>query len=99
MIETEKPKVTISKPKGDGIVRYDKQIWFNSNKNISITIYDKDSGISNADIEVNGIDVTADKTARSFLKYPQRKQLRKETTKNISILLIPIILPKSQANR
>ena len=42
-------------------MRYDKQIWFNSNKNISITIYDKDSGISNADIEVNGIDVTADK--------------------------------------
>ena len=61
MIETEKPKVTISKPKGDGIVRNDKQIWFNSNKDISITIYDKDSGIRNADIKVNGIDVTADK--------------------------------------
>lgn len=61
MIETEKPEVTISNPKGDGIVRTDKQIWFNSNKDIGISVYDKDSGIRNIDIKVNGIDVTADK--------------------------------------
>lgn len=77
MIETEKPKVTISKPKGDGIVRYDKQIWFNSNKNISITIYDKDSGISNADIEVNGIDVTADKNGTIIPKISATEAAKK----------------------
>lgn len=68
MIETERPKVTISKPKGDGIVRTDEQIWFNSNKDISISVYDKDSGIRNADIKVNGIDVTADKNGAAIPK-------------------------------
>lgn len=77
MIETEKPKVTISKPKGDGIVRDDKQIWFNSNKNISITIYDKDSGIRNADIEVNGIDVTADKNGTIIPKISATEAAKK----------------------
>lgn len=61
MIETEEPKVTVSSPRGDGIVRTDEQIWFNSNKDIIISVYDEDSGIRNADIKVNGIDVTADK--------------------------------------
>lgn len=77
MIETEKPKVTISKPKGDGIVRDDKQIWFNSNKNISITIYDKDSGIRNADIEVNGINVTADKNGTVIPKISATEAAKK----------------------
>lgn len=77
MIETEKPKVTISKPKGDGIVRNDKQIWFNSNKNISITIYDKESGIRNADIEVNGIDVTADKNGTIIPKISATEAAKK----------------------
>jgi len=77
MIETEKPKVTISKPKGDGIVRDDKQIWFNSNKNISITIYDKDSGIRNADIEVNGINVTADKNGSVIPKISATEAAKK----------------------
>ncbi len=61
MIETIEPEVNINNPKGDGIVRTDKQTWFNSNKDISISVYDKDSGIRNVDIKVNGIDVTADK--------------------------------------
>lgn len=61
MIETIEPEVNINNPKGDGIVRTDEQIWFNSNKDISISVYDKDSGIRNADIKINGIDVTADK--------------------------------------
>ena len=77
MIETEKPKVTISKPKGDGIVRYDKQIWFNSNKNISITIYDKDSGISNADIEVKRDRCDSDKNGTIIPKISATEAAKK----------------------
>lgn len=77
MIETERPKVTISKPKGDGIVRTDEQIWFNSNKDISISVYDKDSGIRNADIEVNGINVTADKNGTVIPKISATEAAKK----------------------
>lgn len=68
MIETEEPEVVISKPKGDGIVRDDEQIWYNSNKDISISVCDKDSGIRNVDIKVNETDVTADKNEESIHK-------------------------------
>ena len=77
MIETEKPKVTIGRPKGDGIERTDKQIWFNSNKNISISVYDKDSGIRNVDIRVNGIDVTADKKGTIIPKISTTESAKK----------------------
>lgn len=77
MIETEKPKVTISKPKSDGITRTDEQIWFNSNKDISISIYDKDSGIRNADIKINGIDVTADKNGTIIPKISATEAAKK----------------------
>lgn len=68
MIETEEPEVVISRPKGDGIVRDDGQTWFNSNKDVIISIYDKDSGIRNVDVKINGIDVTADKNGENVPK-------------------------------
>lgn len=77
MIETEKPKVTVSRPKGDGITRTDEQIWFNSNKDISISVYDKDSGIRNVDIKVNGIDVTADKNGAVIPKISATETAKK----------------------
>lgn len=77
MIEIEEPKVTVSRPKGDGITRTDKQIWFKSNKDISISVYDKDSGIRNADIKVNGIDVTADKSGAIIPKISATETAKK----------------------
>lgn len=68
MIETEEPEVAISRPNGDGIVRDDEQIWFSSNKDIRVSVCDKDSGIRNVDVRVNGINVTADKNGESIHK-------------------------------
>lgn len=61
MIETNKPYVNISKPKGDGIKRTDGQVWYNTNKTIAAYVQDEDSGIRNVNINVNGIDITEDK--------------------------------------
>lgn len=61
MIETKKPTVAIRKPKGSGVVTVDGQTWFNANKSIAIFAYDKESGIRNVDIKINGIDVEYDK--------------------------------------
>ncbi len=61
MLETHDPYVSLIRPEGDDIVQIGDEIWFNSNKTITVTAYDKDSGIRNVDIRVNGIPVTTDK--------------------------------------
>lgn len=60
MIEDVKPVANIDKPDSDDIKRIDGQTWYNSNKRITVKAYDKDSGVRNVELTVNGIDVTTD---------------------------------------
>ncbi len=68
MIETDLPIVTFSLPKSDSISRNDGQIWYRSNKTIKLTVQDKNSGINNIDLSVNGSEVLEDKKGNALLK-------------------------------
>lgn len=61
MIEKFKPIVMINKPDGDGVKRTDSQIWYNSNKPITVKVQDADSGIRSVDVKVNGVNIYTDK--------------------------------------
>lgn len=68
MIEIVPPTITLNLPVGDSIARNDGQIWYNSNKEILLKVQDKNSGINNIDLSVNGVDILKDKNGISLLK-------------------------------
>lgn len=68
MIEDDPPSVTLSLPGSNGISRNDGQVWYNSNKTVRLKVQDKNSGINNIDLSVNGVDVPKDKNDIPLLK-------------------------------
>lgn len=68
MIETVLPTISLSLPANDGITRTDGQVWYNSNKVMELKVQDINSGISNIEFSVNGIDVPKDKNDVALLK-------------------------------
>lgn len=67
MIEQIKPAITINKPDSDGETRTDNTTWYNSDKNVTITVQDKDSGIFNVLVTVNGVSIESDSDGVKFL--------------------------------
>lgn len=68
MIETDLPIVTFSLPKSDSVPRDDDQIWYCSNRTMKLLVQDKNSGINNLDLSVNGFEVLEDKKGIALLK-------------------------------
>ena len=60
MQEDITPIAKINLPKSDGSERTDDQLWYNKNKNISIDLEDKQSGIRYVKIFVNGVEIVKD---------------------------------------
>lgn len=68
MIETDLPIVAFSLPPSDSIPRDDEQIWYRSNRTMRLSVHDKNSGINNVDLSVNGVEVLEDKKGNALLK-------------------------------
>lgn len=67
-VDTILPTITLHLPKGDGMVRDDDQVWYKNNKELELIVQDEDSGISNVNVFVNGIEVLEDKNRLALLK-------------------------------
>lgn len=81
MIETIEPEVTINQPVSDGVARSDGQIWYNSNKTITVVVQDEDSGVRNVDVKVNNIDITTDKNNVNLVKMSETESADKRDNK------------------
>ena len=57
IVEKIAPNVNVSLPDNDGSERNDGTVWYNSDKDITINVQDKDSGINNVVITVNGVEI------------------------------------------
>ena len=57
IVEKIAPNVNVSLPDSDGSERNDGTVWYNSDKDITINVQDKDSGINNVVINVNGVEI------------------------------------------
>lgn len=53
IIEKNLPSVDINLPKSDGFEREDKEKWYNTNKDITITVSDSDSGLNGVYVYIN----------------------------------------------
>ncbi|MCM1508162.1 MAG: hypothetical protein NC177_13690 [Ruminococcus flavefaciens] len=67
MLETVIPFVSIELPESDGVSRTDDQVWYNSDKDIVITVSDADSGIHNLSVYVNDEQITRDSNNTNFI--------------------------------
>lgn len=67
-VETILPTITFHLPEGDGIIRDDDQVWYKNYKELELIVQDEDSGVSNIDVSVNGIEVLEDKNKVVLLK-------------------------------
>lgn len=57
IVEKIAPNANVSLPDSDGSERNDGTVWYNSDKDITINVQDKDSGINNVVITVNGVEI------------------------------------------
>lgn len=76
MIENIPPENDIILPVGDGKKREDDQIWYRTDKDISVTASDDDSGIYQINITVNGKKVDTDKNG---VKIPDADFINSQT--------------------
>lgn len=67
MIETVPPVLTIDMPASESVPRDDGQVWYNSNKAITLITQDENSGVNNIDLTVNGTAVKKDKGKAELL--------------------------------
>lgn len=67
MIEQIKPIVEVQKPISDGETRTDDTTWYRFDKEITIQVQDKDSGIHQVSVTVNGNPLDRDCNNLSFL--------------------------------
>lgn len=68
MIETDRPSVSINTPSSDSVNTDDNRCWYKTNKEITVTAFDKDSGINNIDLWINGKEILNDKRGVPLLK-------------------------------
>lgn len=73
MIETELPWLGFELPAGDGFTRTDDQVWYNSNKDLSLSVHDAKSGIYNISFTINGETVTQDKLENVLISKPEER--------------------------
>ena len=67
-------------PKSDGSERTDDQLWYNKNKNISIDLEDKQSGIRYVKIFVNGVEIVKDINGTKIVDTKYSKSSPKNIT-------------------
>lgn len=83
MIESSCPSVILNFPACDDLNRTDGQRWYdnfnNSNKEITFSVQDSDSGIRNVELKVNGIEIERDRYNIALLKA---KNTEKKTTRD-----------------
>lgn len=80
MQEDITPIAKINLPKSDGSERTDDQLWYNKNKNISIDLEDKQSGIRYVKIFVNGVEIVKDINGTKIVDTKYSKSSPKNIT-------------------
>jgi len=68
IIEEIQPSVSLTIPASDGITRTDSNIWYNSDKDISISVKDTDSGIHSIFVSANDEQIQNDSDRVDFIK-------------------------------
>lgn len=73
MLESNEPIMSLNLPEGEGEIREDEQIWYQSNKAIELYVQDEDAGIYNICFSVNGFEINFDKNGTELLKAETTK--------------------------
>lgn len=67
IIENIPPLVSITLPESDGITRTDGKVWYNSDKDITISVKDENSGIHSISVFVNDEQIQHDSDNTNFI--------------------------------